>query len=241
MPPYGSLPEVVDALRAAGTPGSHLGQFYDADDFLCESVASFLRDGLDSGARAVVVATRHHRGGIAAHLVASGFDLGAALNNGTVTMLDADETLSAFVRRGELQDDLFRQHVGNVIAHLTRGGHQVRAFGEMVDLLWRDGRPAAALKLERLWNALPGRESLSILCGYSAKPCGDPDHERPFVEVCEEHSFVIAAESCGVRPGAGPAELLARMAQLSRTLELESTYRRQLEAALCQAISRNCD
>ena len=39
-------------------------------------------------------------------------------------------------------------------------GQHVRAFGEMVDVLSKDGRHAAAIALEDLWNEL-GRNATS--------------------------------------------------------------------------------
>jgi hypothetical protein len=43
----------------------------------------------------------------------------------------------------------------------------IRAYGEMVDLLWKDGRSAASIKLEMLWNRLAGTHDFSLLCGYA--------------------------------------------------------------------------
>jgi len=42
----------------------------------------------------------------------------------------------------------------------------IRAFGEMVDVLWSDGRKRAAIALEELWNDLARTRSFALLCGY---------------------------------------------------------------------------
>jgi hypothetical protein len=42
----------------------------------------------------------------------------------------------------------------------------VRAFGEMVDVLWRRGQEQAAIALEELWDDLARRHSFALLCGY---------------------------------------------------------------------------
>ncbi len=41
----------------------------------------------------------------------------------------------------------------------------IRAYGEMVDLLWKDGISGAAIKLEMLWNHLANTRDFSLLCG----------------------------------------------------------------------------
>ena len=37
----------------------------------------------------------------------------------------------------------------------------------MVDLLWKDGHEAAAIRLETLWNQLGSTHDFALLCGYS--------------------------------------------------------------------------
>ena len=42
----------------------------------------------------------------------------------------------------------------------------VRAFGEMVGLLWVDGQRSAATRLEEYWNELLSGSTLSLFCAY---------------------------------------------------------------------------
>jgi hypothetical protein len=37
----------------------------------------------------------------------------------------------------------------------------------MVDLLWKDGLEAAAIRVETLWNQLANSHDFKLLCGYS--------------------------------------------------------------------------
>ena len=43
----------------------------------------------------------------------------------------------------------------------------IRAYGEMVDVLWKAGQTAAAIQLEMLWNQLAQTHQFALLCGYS--------------------------------------------------------------------------
>ena len=49
---------------------------------------------------------------------------------------------------------------------------RVRAYGEMVDVLWRNDQRAGAVSLEILWNQLIARRKCSLLCGYSLDAVG---------------------------------------------------------------------
>jgi hypothetical protein len=64
---------------------------------------------------------------------------------------------------------LFRRSVGDIIDQTRRGRERtpVRAYGEMVDVLWKQGRAEAAIRLEVLWNNLAETHTFSLLCGYS--------------------------------------------------------------------------
>lgn len=43
----------------------------------------------------------------------------------------------------------------------------VRAYAEMVDVLWKQGKTEAAVRLEVLWNELASTHVFSLLCGYA--------------------------------------------------------------------------
>ena len=105
------------------------------------AVAQFLGEGpVDDSL--VVIATETHRHAFRRHLESMGFDVGRACESGQLTFFDAIETLSRFMRNGEPDGDLFELEVGNVIGGLTAAlsdQRRLRAYGEMVDVLWKEG------------------------------------------------------------------------------------------------------
>jgi hypothetical protein len=79
--------------------------------------------------------------------------LSAALGGGRLVELDAIETLRLFMRDGSSDPVLFQETVGSLVREHAAGA-PLRAFGEMVDVLWEASNPVAALELERLWAGL---------------------------------------------------------------------------------------
>lgn len=132
----------------------HFVQFYETDSFLIESVSGFIGTALEAGDAAVVIATRAHRQGLQKKLSARGIDVSAANASGQFVMLDAAETLAEFMIDGSPDPERFVAVIGGVIARLHHGARRVRAFGEMVALLWAEGNQPAAIRLEQLWNDL---------------------------------------------------------------------------------------
>jgi hypothetical protein len=125
----------------------HFVQFYEADGFLLNSLSGFIGTAITSGDGALVVATSAHREGLDELLRTNGLDLESAKALGQYVSLDAAETLSKFMVDGLPEPTRFHKVIGNVIESVTDGRNCVRAFGEMVALLWAEGNYAAAIRL----------------------------------------------------------------------------------------------
>ena len=108
-------------------------------------------------------------------------------------LLDARETLELFMVDGS--PDPFRFHT-QVARLVTEAGRPVRAFGEMVALLWDDGNVAGAIELEGLWNDLLQHQRFTLLCGYPTTTLTGVSL-RDVQAVCDLHSAVLPPPSYG--------------------------------------------
>jgi len=161
----------MDKKGAPVVPHSHhhAVQFYGNEHSLFTTVATFLSEGLVARQPAIIIATESHREAIEEHLCGRLIDCVQARRNGDLVMLDAEEMLGQFMIGDVPDPDLFDQNVGSVVKQVLdgRGRTIVRAYGEMVDVLWKQGRAEAAINLEILWNKLALKHSFALLCGYS--------------------------------------------------------------------------
>ena len=150
-------------------PNHHAVQFYSNEQSLFVTVAGFLSEGLVGREPAIVIATAAHRAAIEEHLCGRLIDCALARRNGDLVILDAEELLGQFMIGDEPDPELFERNVGMVVKQVLdgRGPTVVRAYGEMVDVLWKQGRCEAAIKLEILWNKLATKYSFALLCGYA--------------------------------------------------------------------------
>jgi hypothetical protein len=147
----------------------HAVQFYGNPAALCRIVASFIGEGLARGAAAALMVTPDHAKRIDACLGQDGFDVDALKRDGALVVLDARDTLNQFMMAGTPNPGAFRRTVGGLLTEMRRGQRDrgIRAYGEMVDLLWKDGREGAAIRLETLWNQLATSREFDLLCGYA--------------------------------------------------------------------------
>jgi len=172
-----------------GLPG-HDVHFYRSEEALAESVVDFLADGIRVGQPIIVIATAEHRRAFANGLRDKNLDPDALFAGRVAVWLDAHDTLNSFMDDGMPNHELFRATVGSVFEKILDKRHYllVRAFGEMVDLLWKAGNVEAAIRLEQYWNELAFTYKYSLLCGYSIDNFVAETGVAGFKRVCEHHT-----------------------------------------------------
>jgi hypothetical protein len=178
----------IDSARAA----DHAVQVYEETADLVSAVAPYL----SAGSPALVIATPGHGRAL----------LDALPEQAEVVVRDAEETLAAICEDGSLSAAAFERVVGGAVDELAARcpGRTIRAYGEMVDLLWRRGERQEALALERLWNELQRSRPLALLCAYCAD-LFDVDTQSGLAEVFGLHTHV--------HPVADPTRLSAALDQ----------------------------
>src|SRR5207253_3247775 len=121
--------------------------------------------------------------------------------DGSVIWLDAAETLGRFVHEGEVDSDGFRQVVGSLVRGAAQTGRGIKAYGEMVALLWEAGHVIGAIELEKLWNGLAAEVSFSLFCAYNINSAAGEEHADALHEVCRLHTAVIDDATARFRAG----------------------------------------
>ena len=114
----------------------------------------------------------------------------------------------------------------------------VAAFGEMVALLWNEGKADAAIRLEQLWNDLAKTHAFNLRCAYSVKDFSRGDHRESFLKICECHSDVIPAE--GYSALHNKADQHRKIAQLQQKEESHAALQRlkdELEREIAERVT----
>ncbi len=184
----------IPGERPSQRPDRHLVQFYDAEpSILIDNVATFVEDGLRAGESVLVIAAPEH---VDAFLGALGKNRTAhEPRSRLLTVLDARATLDEFMVDGRPDWRLFEQTVGGAVRGLRRANPEggLRAYGEMVGLLWTDGMTEAAVQLENFWNVLLGGDDFTLFCGYPVDIFGDEFTAAHVHDVLCSHSHVVSA------------------------------------------------
>lgn len=173
---------------------SHDVQIYSERNELAATVADFLTEGLERGDGCLVLATAENVRAFAFELAARGFDLDALQAERRLALADAERTVEEICSGTEPSAASLEAVVARLTGELDAPSGRIRAYGELVDVLWRHGARAESERLEEYWNRLLERRRIDLLCGYHAD---DPFARDLYLDlvprVCRTHQAVTLA------------------------------------------------
>jgi PAS domain S-box-containing protein len=188
----------ISGSRLFPSPRTHSAHFYSSDDLLVAEISQRLGSTLAAGGSAVVIATPAHRQGFEEQLVARGLDLIRIAQQGRWLSIDAERTLAKFMVEGWPDTKRFSAVIGGILDRLTAAGVTttplVDAYGEMVSILWEEGKTGASIRLEELWNDLALTRSFHLSCGWPLRFFSRDTDGVVIQRICAEHNHVVPGD-----------------------------------------------
>ena len=120
-------------------------------------------------------------------------DVHAARERGQLTVVDANELLPRFMRDDMPDPHVFNTVIGDVFRQARAGGsyQKMRAWGELVDVLWERGDVAASMNLEDLFDQLNKKIGIAMFCSYLTDNFNGDVHEHMLPRLGTNHSHLI--------------------------------------------------
>jgi hypothetical protein len=171
-------------------PCDHVVQIYENDTVFLHALEGFVGSGLLAGDSVIIIATAAHLLALERRLIHQGFDVDTLRASDRFIGLDAAETLSKFMVNNWPDEMRFNQLITSLLNRVKQQNRKVRAFGEMVALLWQQGLNGATVQLEALWNLLHHNDKFSLFCAYP-KVGFTQDISSSINAICSAHSKVI--------------------------------------------------
>lgn len=194
---FDAMPQFEQSLGREKS--GHVVQLYSDDAFLLEILTGFIGGALSAGDGALVVATRAHAHSLEQRLRERGLDTGMAIRHGRYIVLDARELLPRFMVNDSVDELRFTEVIGTALTQIRDAGPQtnrrIAVFGELVALLWAEGKMQEAIRVEKLWNKLAEEHRFFLLCAYPVTGFSDEKDIQPFLEMCRQHSDVVPNEN----------------------------------------------
>jgi hypothetical protein len=177
-------------------PCEHVVQIYENDEGFLDLLSGFVSGGVKAGECAVVIATAAHLDALDERLAGLGYSVSSLISETQYIPLDAEATLSKFMVNDWPDENLFNQVINEVIVKAKGNDRKVRAFGEMVAILWAKGQVGATVRLEHLWNKFCENEAFCLFCAYP-KTGFTQDAAESVMHICSAHTKMITGVEKG--------------------------------------------
>jgi hypothetical protein len=171
-------------------PCNHMVQIYEDNKILMNTLVGFVSTGLVAGESVVIIATQAHLEGLSQRLISHGFNLQELIDKDIYIPIEAEYALSNFMVNNWPDEHLFEKYIHEIIKKASENKRKVRAFGEMVALLWAKGMNGATHRLEFLWNKLHATDQFTLYCAYP-KSGFTQDVQTSIDTICSAHAKII--------------------------------------------------
>ncbi len=191
--------------------GEHFVQVYESDESgLARNVCLYIWKGLQLGDGILLVTTPEHTQLFSTGLEKLGADVPALLAARQLVFFDAQQTMAKFMVSGQPDWERFEHVISTAMREVkpAEGSTGFRAYGEMVGVLWKARKFAAAIRVEQLWNKLLEQSSFSLYCAYAIDIFGKEFDVATLDGVLCSHTHMV--------PGQPEGTLEARPQQVHR-------------------------
>ena len=224
--------EVPSPLRASDRRQANVVHVYRDEEGLVDCLSRFVAGALAVGDPTVVIATRAHQNAVAEELALGKVDTRRL--DGSYVALDAPELLRKCETDGSIDEKLLETALETILtkaqATSTGDNRRVAVFAELAALLWEQGKTADASRVERVWNSVAQKHSISLLRAYPQRLMDQNKSADDFPNMSGHPSGVaIGGSFMGVSIEEEHARSIAVLEEKTRGLERELALQRSEE------------
>ncbi len=188
--------------------GSHLLKICPNEMLQAEAIAYFIKGGLLNDELVIIIARTSLRIAIISKMNALGLDAQHFKNQGQIKFFDAELLLSSLLVDGLLDERAFQECIVEPIQAAQLKFGKIRAFGEMVDMLWKKGQRDRALQLEGLWDDLAKKYEFALFCIYLLNSFDSSDNDDSLEHICKAHTHLLPMENDDSSEAKGTREMI---------------------------------
>lgn len=171
-------------------PCAHVVQIFEDPEVFLNLLEGFVAGGITVGDGVIVLAQRHYLQALEERLLFHGYDLAGLAARNQYIGLDAEYVLSKIMVNDWPDYHLFMETMEGLFQRARQQQRGVRAFGDLVAVLWGQGKSGATVMLEYLWNTLCEKEPFSLFCAYPQSGF-DQDSRSAIKNICSTHTQMV--------------------------------------------------
>lgn len=169
----------------------HDVQIYSDRNELAARVAAFFEGGLERGDGCLLLATAPSASRLVGAFAERGLDVEALQAERRLALGDAERIVDEICADGGPSGPALEAVVARLTDELRARSGRIRAYGELVDVLWHRGAWSESEQLEEHWSRLLERRRIDLLCAYHVDdPFARDLHLDLVPRVCRTHETV---------------------------------------------------
>jgi len=175
-------------------PSDHVVQIYEKDEDLLDLLEDYAVGGIKSNAGIIIIATKAHLELLDVRLQTQGLNINELQADNQYIRLEVHSCLSQIMENGWPNEILLGEFISGITARASQGNRKIRAFGEMVAVLWMKGSRKATIRMEQLWNEFSNTHSISLFCAYP-KSALTQSPSSSVMDICCSHSRMVTGKN----------------------------------------------
>jgi hypothetical protein len=175
----------------------HVVQLYRDEGVLRRAVVAWIAPSLRAGGGAALLCTHAHATELRRELREAGLGPEVLERAGRLVFVDAREAMARFLVGDAVDAAAFKALGAEIFGKIRQAstpGREIRAWGEIVDVLWKEERPETAMLLEALWNDVIVEQQIRLLCSYEVDNLDPESHAGTIRDMCGSHSLLVPEE-----------------------------------------------
>lgn len=190
------MADFLELLTDPPGTDAHFVQLYSDAYALADRVGLYMATGIRAGDSGLIIATRLHEAAFRQAIQNLGIDVESAERDGNLLFLDAEQTLNRFMVDGRPDWSRFDKTISKAVGSLRcPESRRIRAFGEMVGILWTQGQYSAATRIEEFWNRILASMRASLFCAYPVDVFGPEFDPRGLYAILCDHTHLLPIDS----------------------------------------------
>lgn len=183
-------PEAMQSVFSS-QENSHLVQVCENLSSQAEILTEYITEGLTNGEGIVIFARPALRKILAEKMNSKGLNLDDLKNQNRIKILDANFLLSLFNFEDTIDKASFEKYVLVPVIEAKSKFGKVRTFGEMVDILWKNGQQNLAVELEGLWQDSCHENDFMHFCTYLLDSLKPAEYNDSLERICNSHNHLL--------------------------------------------------
>ncbi len=179
-------------------PCEHVVQIYENDAIFLDTLTGFVGGGVNAGDSVIVIATETHLNALYKRLASYGLFVDSLIAEKSYIPVNAEEMLATFMVNNWPDEVLFIKAISSLIGKAGKKNGRIRAFGEMVAILWAQGHNGATVQLEHLWNRFCEKAEFCLFCAYP-KTGFTEDMNTSIMDICGCHSRLLEGSESSIK------------------------------------------